>query len=155
LVIELSDLDQQKRSLKADLKDIQKLHTGLIGRLKDIESVRRNFKNARFDDVRSSFANQELLVTALGQFVQGLLSGSDLWGLIKRNQRSSNTQAKPGFGSEGLGRNRGKGQNGQVGGFPVGESSWQWPKPRAQKGGIRTPRGSSNSGGGFKTGGSF
>ncbi|MDG1905256.1 MAG: hypothetical protein P8I38_06495 [Arenicella sp.] len=150
LVVELSDLDQQNQSLKADLKDLRSLHQGQLGRLKDIEGVRRNFKNSRFDDVRSSFANQEIVVGALSQFVQGVLNGSELWGVIKRNQRYSNASAKPGFGSDGVRR-----RQGGVLGTPNNASNWHWPTPRTRGGGIGVPRPRGKPNGGFKTGGSF
>ena len=61
------------------------------------------FKNSRFDDVRSGFGNQALIAGVLGQFIQGVVSGSDVWRVLKRNQRYRKVASSPTFGSGGLG----------------------------------------------------
>ncbi len=165
LVVELSDVDQQARSLKDDSKDLKKLYQRQLDRLKDIEGVRRNFKNARFDDARSKIDNQELVAAALGQFVQGLMSGSDLWGVIKRNQRYTSTRSSkggpdlgPGFGSDGLRRRSRRSASRRAERSSSSGGSRYWPTPRKKGGRIRPRAGSasrSRSKGGFKTGGSF
>lgn len=148
LVVELSDLDQQSHRVKAELQDFQKLRQAQLHKLQEIEAVRRNFKNARFDDVRSGFSNHDLLSTALGQFVQGALNGSDLWGVIKRNQHYDHAGQQPGFGSDGLHRTRGGTR--RAAGVPPTNGSWHWPQPRV-RGSAPAPK----SSGKFKTGGSF
>lgn len=161
LVIELQSVDDKLADVKDDLNDIRIVHNSQLAKMKDLEKVRRDFKNSRFDDVRSGFGNQALISSVLDQFLQGLVSGSDVWRVIKRNQRYRQVASSPTFGSGGLGeiadifgeellrqsrqRNRKR------------SSSWHWPKPRGGGGGFRLPRGgrSSGGGGGFKTGGGF
>ena len=169
LLIELQSLDDRNIEINGDLQGLRKHHDSKLSRLKELESVRRNFKNSRFDDVRSGFGNESLLAGVLGQFLQGAISGSDLWGTIQRNQRYRDVASVPDFGSGGLGqigdllggggvvqrptsqrntrqRNKRQGKKRQ--------SSWHLPTPRRGGGGFNLPRGG-GSGGGFKTGGGF
>lgn len=160
IVIELQVLDGSLESVEEDLKGLRKLHDRKLDRLKELEKVRRDFKNSRFDDVRSGFGNQALIGNALSQFIQGAVSGADVWSVIKRNQRYRQVASIPDFGSGGLGeiadviggeimrqgRRKRRSSHG---------SSWHWPKPRGGAGGFKTPRGGGGSGDGFKTGGGF
>lgn len=161
LVIELQEVEDSLDDVEGDLSDVRKLYDRKINRLKELESVRRNFKNSRFDDVRSGFSNQALISNVLGQFIQGVVSGSDVWRVIKRNQRYRDIASTPDFGSGGLGEiadmiggeimRQGRRQRRSSRG-----SSWHWPKSRGGGGGFRMPRGGGSSGGGgFKTGGGF
>ncbi|MEO0368829.1 MAG: hypothetical protein AAF197_08595 [Pseudomonadota bacterium] len=153
LVLELSELDQRLAGYQADLKDLKRVHDRKLSRLRDIETVRQNFKNSRFDDVRSGFNNKSLLVASMAQFVQGELNGSELWQALERNQRYRKIRSNPEFGSGSVGdifngqrrTTRQRGRN---------NSSWHWPKPRRGAGGFKLPR-APRSSGGFKTGGSF
>lgn len=168
VVIELQELEDTLEILNGDMAGVRKLHNGQINRLRELENVRQQFKNSRFDDVRSGFANEALISSVLEQFLQGVISGSDLWGTIKRNQRHRNVGSSPDFGSGGLGdlvdvlgdsgvdigdilrprtpRRRRKRKG----------SSWHIPKPRRNGGGFQFPRSSGRTGGGgFKTGGGF
>ncbi|MCH2190320.1 MAG: hypothetical protein MK188_05290 [Gammaproteobacteria bacterium] len=167
IVLELQNLEDSLQTLKEDMGSVRKLHDGQIGKLREIEKVRQQFKNSRYDDLRSGFDNEELIAGVLSQFVQGLVSGPDLWGTIKRNQRYRDFGAKPDFGSGGLG------DLVDVlgdGGIDIGgvsrprnsrrrkrrSSSWHIPKPRRGGGGFQFPRSTGRSGGGgFKTGGGF
>ena len=167
LVIELQELEDSLDSIKGDMASVRKLHDGQINKLREIESVRQQFKNSRFDDVRSGFANEGLISGVLAQFIQGVVSGSDVWGTIKRNQRHRNVGSSPDFGSGGLGdlvdvlgdtgvdmgtilRPRTSRRRRQRRG-----SSWHIPKPRRSGGGFQFPRSTGRGGGGFKTGGGF
>ncbi len=162
LVLELQSLEDKLDDVEGDLADIRTLHDRKLGKLKELEKVRRDFKNSRFDDVRSGFGNQALIANVLGQFIQGVVSGGDVWRVIKRNQRYRQVASSPEFGSGGLGqiadilgdelmRKGRRSRNSRRG------STWHWPKPRGGGGGFRVPRsgGGSRGGGGFKTGGGF
>lgn len=167
LVLELQSLDDRMEQVNGDLSDVRQLHDNKLSKLKELESVRRNFKNSRYDDVRSGFGNEALLATVLGQFLQGVVSGSDLWRTLQRHQQYRNVGSIPDFGSDGLGGLGdllGGGSLGGVGGEQVGRrrrprthrsSTWNWPQPRRGGGGFRIPRGGGGGGGGFKTGGGF
>ncbi len=168
-VVELQELEDSLESFNGDMSGLKKLHNGQISRLRELESVRQRFKNSRFDDIRSGFTNGAMISSVLNQFIQGLVSGADVWGAIKRNQRYRNTGAAPDFGSGGLG------DIADVlggGGIDIGDilrpraprrrrqrrgSSWHIPKPRRGGGGFQFPRssGRTGGGGGFKTGGGF
>jgi len=155
LVIELRSVDDQLDDASGDLADVRAMYDNKIDRLKQLESVRRNFKNSRFDDVRSGFANKSVLAGVLGQFLQGVVSGSDLWRVIQRNQRYRNVGSVPDFGSGGLGDILGGGRIGsRRRTHSRRNSTWHWPTPRRGGGGFRAPRRSSG-GGGFNTGGGF
>jgi len=159
LVIDLQYLQDSVDDVNENLQDVRRLYDKQLSKLTELESIRRNFKNSRFDDVRSGFSNQQLLVSVLGQFAQGLIEGSDLWQTIKRNQRYRSAGASPDFGSGSLGG---------IGEILVGEAidyalrrqrkgrSSTWNLPRSRRGNdtaYRKPR--SRRRGGFKTGGGF
>ena len=162
LVVELQILEDALEDVEGDLGDIRNLHQRKLNKLKELETVRRNFKNSRFDDVRSGFGNQALISGVLGQFLQGVVSGADVWRVIKRNQRYRQVASRPEFGSGGFGEiadmiggeimRQGRRQRRSSRG-----STWHLPKPRGGGGGFRMPRGGGGSGGGggFKTGGGF
>lgn len=162
LVLELHEIQEQVEDVNDDLRDVRNLHANKLSKLTELEGIRRNFKSARYDDVRSGFSNESLLVGVLGQFVQGLVNGSDVWNTIKRNQRYRTVDSSPDFGSGALA---------EIGGILIGaaldevqrgarrkrstrRSSWNLPRSRSGGGSeYRKPR--SKRGGGFKTGGGF
>jgi len=163
LVIELQNLDSRLDNMRGDLNDVRQLHDRKINKLRDLEKVRRDFKNSRYDDVRSGFGNEALIASVLGQFLQGVVSGSDLWRVLQRNQRYRDVGSLPDFGSGGIGE-----LGDLLGGDIFGGrrrsrrtarrgSTWHWPKPRGGGGGFRLPRGGGGrrGGGGFTTGGGF
>ena len=155
LVIELQDIENYLQDLQGDLSHTRLLHDKKTNKLKELEKVRRKFKNSRYDDVRSGFGNKSILTSVLSEFLRGAVSGNDLWRTIKRNQRYRNVGSIPDFGSGSLG-----GIGDILGGGAIGQrrgrrnSSWHFPSPRRGGGGFKIPRGG-RSGGGFKTGGSF
>ncbi len=161
LVIELRSVEDTLADLTGDLKNVRLLHGNKINKLKELETVRRNFKNSRFDDVRSGFGNESIIAGMLGQFIQGVISSGDLWQTIQRNQRYRDVGSLPDFGSGGVGS-----ISDILGGIINSKgtsrrsrrsrgSTWHTPSPRS--GGFKFPGsgGSSRGGGGFKTGGGF
>ncbi len=159
LVIELQALEDTLEDVEQNIVDVRNLHDKRFGRLRELEKVRRDFKNSRFDDARSGFGNQSLINGAISQFMQGLISGADVWRVIKRNQRYRNVAASPDFGSGGLGEiadmiggeimRQGRRRRSNRG------STWNMPRPRRGGSVFRAPRGGGSGGGGFKTGGGF
>ncbi len=160
MVIELQNIDHQLGSAMDNLDDVKRLQQKQSSKLSELESVRRNFKNARFDDVRSGFNNQSLLVDVLAQFVSGLVDGSDLWSVLKRNQRYRQTKSSPDFGSGQF-----ESAIGSILGEVVRQAGRQsrrqrrstWNRPSSRRSTKRSSGSSSNrsSGGGFRTGGGF
>ena len=142
---ELRRVAAKLKELDEDLADVRQMHDRKISKLRELEEVRRNFKNARFDDVRSGFGKDSLVGDLLREFMQGVVTGAGVWRTIKRNQRYRDMGSKPDFGSGSLGdigdilggikmpKHRGGNRRG---------SSWHIPKPR-------------KGGGGFRTGGGF
>ncbi len=163
IVFELQSIDDALVDVNEDLGDVRSLHTKQINKLKELEQVRHNFKNSRFDDVRSGFANQALIASILSQFLQGVVSGADVWRVLQRNQRYRNVGSSPDFGSGGISGGIGDilGRPGRVGRRSRRRSSWNFPQARrgGGGGGFRFPSGGSSrsnrGGGGFTTGGGF
>lgn len=139
IVQRLSDIDREKEQLQEELTQYKQSHQRYLNRLTELEQLRRDFKQRRFDDVHSTFANGALLGAMLNDFLRGMTSSADLWKSIERNQRHRPIEADPTFGSGGFG-------------FPGG-SVWQLPVPSGDAGG--SSYGSGRSGGGFRTGGGF
>lgn len=153
LVRELRQYQDRYEDSEDDLADFRRAHSAKIAKLKELESVRHSFKNNRFDDVRSGFGNENLIKSVLGQFLQGAVAGSDVWRVLKRNQRYDNRGAQPDFGSGGIsGRSSNRHTSNR-------SSTFRWPSTRGGGGGFRIPgsgRSSKRSGGGgFSTGGGF
>lgn len=148
LARELHELREEQEDLQEDLKESRKRQDMQLKRLKELEDVQRKFKHHRFDDLRSGFTNEALITSVLGQFLNGMLSGSDLWSTMRKYQRHRDIGAWPDFGSGGLGKAARRG-GGSV-----------WHRPGKRSGGVfRMPRNggfsSRSRGGGFKTGGGF
>lgn len=153
LVREISELHDQYEDIKEELDDHRQLHDAKLERLKQLETVRRQFKRKRYDDVRSGFGNSELISMMLGQFLNGLVNSGELWRVIERHQRHRDVGAWPDFGSGGISRTR-----------KSRRSPWHVPGRRRggvrSTGGFRLPKsgGFSSRGrksGGFRTGGGF
>ncbi len=147
VVREVAEQREHYEDLKEELKDHRKIYEVKLDRLQQLESVRRQFKSRRFDDVRSGFSNQNLIASVLGQFLNGVVNSNELWRVFERYQRHQDVGAWPDFGSGGLGFPRRR------------RSPWQLPSGRGRSGGgFRLPSSggwSSRGGGGFRTGGGF
>ena len=139
LVDELLELREADEMLEDELEDHRRTQGSQIKRLKELEDVRRRFKRKRFDDLRSGFSDDDAVEAILGQFLRGLVGGSELWRVLERLQRHRDVGAWPDFGSGGFGRRRSRGR----------ASTWHWPGNTS--GGWRLPRG----GGSRSRGGSF
>ena len=139
LVDELLELRETDEMLEDELEDHRRTQGSQIKRLQELEDVRRRFKHKRFDDLRSGFSDNNAIEAILGQFLRGLVGGSELWRVLQRLQRHRDVGAWPDFGSGGFGRRRSRGR----------ASTWHWPGNTS--GGWRLPRG----GGSRSRGGSF
>lgn len=148
LVDDLYENDQALEQLRNKLSELKSRHAEHLHRLAELEKVRRNFKQARYDEPRSGFGNKAMLLMMLNEFIKGMVGSDDVWDTIRREQRSRPTKnsqspgrASPWGGSWDRSRSR-QAQNqrgpwaGGLGGRPG----------RSQPGGRS---------GGFKTGGGF
>ncbi len=147
VIRELDRLQDRDEELKHEIAEQQRSRNAHFDRLKELEGVRRRFKLARYDDLRSGFVNEHLIVQMINDLLRGGSRGAGgaLWDMLRRHQRYRDLgNAWPDFGSGGLGRNRR--------GAP-----WHWPGGGG--GGFRLPRGggprSRGGRGGFRTGGGF
>lgn len=150
IVRELAEIEEQNNDLAAELRDHRRMHEAKLDRLQQLENVRRQFKNHRYDDMRSGFGNESLITSMFSQFLNGLISSGELWRVLQRHQRHQDVGAWPDFGSGGLG-------------IPTRRRSpWHLPSGRGGSGGsiFRMPKSGGfnsrgGSGGGFSTGGGF
>lgn len=152
IVRQIADIDARLQMLVEELGDQRKLQGRRAGKLRELEQVRRQFKQRGFDDLRSVFPDGGAVAGAVRQFLRGLLDDDDLWRLIARAHRTRQVKARPDFGS---------------GGFPPLPGSWRPPRgrppigsfPRPTPGSLRFPKGGGlgrrGGGGGFSTGGGF
>ena len=124
LVNQLVDLRERDQRIEDELLDHRKSQAIQLRRVKELEGVRRRFKQHRFDDFRSSFGGDSMITAMLTSVLQGLANGDELWRLLRRQQRHADVGAWPDFGSGGLGRTR--------------NSPWHRP---GRRGGFRLPRG--------------
>jgi len=144
---------------------LRKSHDQKLKRLRELEEVRSNFKRHRYDDTRSGFSNDAVIGAILGQFLEGVVNGSEVWRVLQRNQRHRDVGAWPDYGSGGLGRGPGSILDDMLSAprrhrrRAKQSSPWHWPN--SNNGGFRLPTsrrsssGRRSSGGGFKTGGGF
>ena len=84
---ELETLRREDQRLVDDLADRRRMQSAHLGRLKELEAVRRQFKRHRYDDLRSVFEDDRLIGQLLSEFLRGAIRGSGLWDAIRRQQR--------------------------------------------------------------------
>jgi chromosome segregation ATPase len=145
LVSELPVAEQRLGEIQQSLRENKRAHDKHLSRLADLEQVRRNFKNQRFDDIHSVFGNGATLTLMLNQFLQGLANSGDLWDVIRREQQYRPVSSDSPFGNRSIGRSTG---------------AWRFPFPGGGSGGSPWGGGGSGGGGlggggGFHTGGGF
>ncbi|MFK7915151.1 MAG: hypothetical protein AB8B93_14650 [Pseudomonadales bacterium] len=141
LVMQLRDRRRERSDLRAALEEQKVSRQRYVEQLNELEDVRRKFKRNRYDDLRSSFGNEDLIQGVLREFLRGAVTSGGVWDTLRRQQRYRDVGgAWPDFGSGGFGRGGRRGP-------------WHWPGGR---GGFRIPSsGGSRSRGGFRTGGGF
>jgi hypothetical protein len=139
LVIQkLAGLEQMRMRLDAHLEQHKHLHLRHLNRLEELQQVRSEFKQHRYDDAHSTFPNGVLIGAMLNEFLRGMTSSGQLWNTIEYQHRRRGMEADPDFGSGGFGR---------------GGGTWHLPSPfPSMRGGGGMGGG---GGGGFRTGGGF
>jgi hypothetical protein len=141
IVHRLAAIETKKVQIEAALAQHQHVLQGQQQRLRELESIRQEFKRQRFDDVHATFADGALLAMLLNQFMGGLLNGENLWRAVQRQYHPRRLHANPLFGSDGFGRPDRIWRSGEVGGEVGG-------------GGFRTG-GAFGTDENFRTGGTF
>lgn len=156
LIDDLRQLRNEDTRLQTELSQQRDMQNEQRRRQQELENVRAKFKKNRYDDLRSTFDQGDLLVMMMKKVLGGALNGGALWDAIRRYQRYQDVGgAWPDFGSGGINRRSRR----SAGNRPT----WHWPGPSSsgrRRGGFRLPpasRGgrSSRSRGGFRTGGGF
>lgn len=171
IVERLARIDEEERRLEGILASNQEILRGHQRRLRDLESLRRKFKESGYDGAFSVFGDGSMVGMLLGQFLQGIVTSGVLWTLLQGQQSyrggSSSRRGSSGGGlfgggfggSFGGGRGRSSGggfRGGFGGGSRGGGGSFGGGGSRGGGfggGGFRT--GGSMGGGGFRTGGKF
>jgi hypothetical protein len=141
VVGKLADLEQSKARIESQLQEHKQLHLRHLKRLEELEGIRWDFKNQRYDDAHSTFSNGALIGAMLNEFLRGMTTSGQLWSTIEQQHRRRRIEADPDFGSDGFGR-------------PSG-GIWHLPIPAPNGGGGRGGGAPSSGGGGFRTGGGF
>ncbi|MBL4854191.1 MAG: hypothetical protein JKY25_08140 [Robiginitomaculum sp.] len=163
-IVELADTVQD---LQDDKQEAQNLLEKYQDSLKDLEKLRRKFKNRRFDAPSSTFPRGGMMRPLLGQLLTGLLSSSDVWRQIERAQRTVRRQTRSrgysggDFGGIDWGEAMRLPRN--TGGFGGGAGRRRQRRsstprmPRMPRTSRRAPRRAprTSRGGGFRTGGEF
>ena len=167
----IGELSDKIGQLQSDQDEARRVLQRYQENLRELEKLRRRFKNQRYDAPTSQFpGGAAIFGSMLGQVLSGVLNSSDVWRQIERTQRTVRRQRRSrqyggGFGGGDWGRAarlpRSPGDFGDIFGGGGGSA------PRLPK--IRLPRGGgfggfgggfgggggSSSGGGFRTGGGF
>ncbi len=152
---DIKDLARAADELEDDQKEARSLIKKYEKTLRELEAVRRRFKNRRYDAPSSVF-NNDLVGAILMQVLAGAMSGDNLWRQIERAQRTIRRYSDNDFGgidwTEGLR-------------LPRTSRTRRSPRirtsiPRSPRVSLpkRTPkirRSSGRSRGGFRTGGGF
>ncbi len=165
-VLRLGELSEQMEQLQADQAEARRVLERYQDNLRELEKLRRRFKNRRYDAPGSQFPDGGALFgSLLGQILSGVLNSSDVWRQIERAQRTvRRNRRRGGFGGGDWGRAsrlpRSPGGFGDI--FGGSSGGFGGSAPRLPK--IRLPRGGGfggfgggggTSGGGFRTGGGF
>ena len=160
LVDELRDLRKHYAGLQGELSDNRSQQDKRVARIRELEEVRRKFKQSRYDDLHSRFDKGDSIERMIGDVIGGVIQGTALWKTLRRHQRYRDAAGEwPDFGSGGVSRRR-KQRKSKSRKRPP---SWHWPGPGSGSGGgFNFPQSRKGSGargrrsrGGFKTGGGF
>lgn len=144
LVAQLRELEAERAALETTLKDLKGVAAGNRERVRELERLRRDFTDARFDAPDAAYPDGDLVSTVLSQFLRGTATRAVLWRVLEGQRRSTPRRSDPRFGSGGFGK-----------GTPWGGAgSWRDSGKgigRAFGGGSRRSGGMPS--GGFRTGG--
>lgn len=137
IVQRIRDLQEEEKSITEELKQVQvEAARGQQG-FRELETLRRRFRQNRYDSGHSYFPGSFDIGALLGMLLGGMASSGDVWERIRREQQFRRPRTPETFGG-GFLPNLGRGIR-HGGGFGGG--------------GFRT--GGGFGGGGFRTGGKF
>ncbi len=150
VVGELEELRRQADRLDRELRNSRDLQRKHLDRIRELEDVRRDFKQARYDDLHSRFDNGDRIGRMIGEVIGGVAKSGALKDLLRRYQHYADAAGEwPDFGSGGMGGRRRRPKK------RPRPPSWHWPGSGPNGGGgFRLPKKRRGSGG-FRTGGGF
>ncbi len=135
LVVErLETITERKRELEREIDHLRKMQLAQQKRVSEFDAIVKEFRQHRFDQSNSVFADPDLVTMMLAQFIKGALSSQGLWDALRKQQRFDRRRADPGFGSGGLWRRTGK----RKGAGPLGPIGGGLGRRRSGRGGFRT-----------------
>lgn len=163
----LFDSERRQQQLQASANEMQLSEGARRQRLREIERLRRDFRQRGFDQPGSGFADRDRVLMMVESFVGGTLDRDGLWRVLSDQRRYQARRSDPAFGSGGLGR--GTVWGGSAGDARVlGELLGGMVRGARRRGGLgggigglgglgggRGSAGRGGSGGGFRTGGGF
>jgi len=150
IVSQLFDLEAQLRELEAGIQELKNENRRHQERLREMETLRVQFKRQRYDSAGTGFSDPALIGTVLGNLINGAMTSEAFWRILEQQRRYQQRQADPGFGSGGFGRGTiwGSGMGFPRGGGGIfGGGGFSFPG----SGGGHV----GGSSGGFRTGGGF
>ncbi|MFZ0256610.1 MAG: hypothetical protein WAN46_13435 [Gammaproteobacteria bacterium] len=123
IISRLVDAEQKRQGLEAALSEVKLLAQQHQERLRELESLRMEFKRRHYDRPDSHFSDGAMVGMILGNFLNGMANRDSLWRVLEQQQRDRPRRSNPHFGSGGFGRGspwRGGGRGGGGGGFGGG-----------------------------------
>ncbi|MEM8770395.1 MAG: hypothetical protein AAGD92_01985 [Pseudomonadota bacterium] len=160
LVDELIRLRREKMEIEESARSVAQNLGEQEGILRELETLRRKFKSARYDSPYSEFPDRSVIGVVLSELLRGAMREDEAWRRVRKAQRRRKRDWSDDFGGPewrdgfGLPKNNRTWGNRSSGApkvrFPRAPRAPRRPRaPRPPR--IRTPR----SRGGFKTGGGF
>jgi hypothetical protein len=119
IISRLLDAEQERWRLEAALSELKTLTQQHRQRLRELESLRTEFKRRHYDRPYSHFSDGAMVGMMLGNFLDGMLKGDSVWRVLEQ-QRYGPRRSRPSFGSGGFGRRRPRGGGFGGGGFGTG-----------------------------------
>lgn len=104
IVSQLLDVEQERRRLQGLLSELKTLAGQHQTRLRELESLRLEFKRRHYDRPDSHFSDAAMVGMILGNFLNGMANRDSLWRVLEQQQRYHPRRANPHFGSGGFGR---------------------------------------------------
>lgn len=153
IVARMRERQTEAERLDTTLGSIQ----GTVGqhqqRLSELEALRVEFKQNRYDSAGSVFGDGSAVNMLLSEFIDGLLDRKHLWRVLSRQHRYQPRHSNPGYGSGGYGKgtvwNSGLGDLSDLGDIFSSGGGGGFGGGGLGGGGL------GGGGGGFRTGGGF
>lgn len=148
IVARMLDLEADRGRLEGTVADLKQAAEGSRARVRELETLMRDFTARRYDAPGSGFPDDDMFKTILGQFLRGAVASHVLWRVLDAQRQPPARRSNPTFGSGGFGK-----------GSPWSGGGWaRTGAPGGSGGRLRPPlAGAAASGtmkrGGFTTGG--